>query len=52
MSLGFRYYEPLFAQVFSLLLDQYGILPVVAIGASIKIQTTWAHRVRSQAILA
>jgi subtilisin family serine protease len=32
MSLGFSYYEPLFAQVFSLLIDQYGILPVVAIG--------------------
>lgn len=32
MSLGFSYYEPLFAQVFTLLIDQYGILPVVAIG--------------------
>jgi subtilisin family serine protease len=32
MSLGFRYYEPLFAQVFELLIDQYGILPVVAVG--------------------
>jgi len=32
MSLGFTYYEPLFAEVFKILLDQYGILPVVAIG--------------------
>ncbi len=32
MSLGFSYYEPLFATVFQLLLDQYDILPVVAIG--------------------
>jgi subtilisin family serine protease len=32
MSLGFSYYEPLFAEVFSILVDQYGILPVVAIG--------------------
>ena len=32
MSLGFTYYEPLFAQVFDILLNQYGILPVVAIG--------------------
>jgi subtilisin family serine protease len=32
MSLGFTYYEPLFAEVFKLLIEQYGILPVVAIG--------------------
>jgi serine protease AprX len=32
MSLGFTYYEPLFAQVFDILVAQYGILPVVAIG--------------------
>lgn len=32
MSLGFSYYEPLFAEVFNILLEQYGILPVVAIG--------------------
>ena len=32
MSLGFSYYEPLFAEVFGLLIEQYGILPVVAIG--------------------
>lgn len=32
MSLGFSYYEPLFTEVFSLLIEQYGILPVVAIG--------------------
>ena len=32
MSLGFSYYEPLFAEVFEILIDQYGILPVVAIG--------------------
>ncbi len=32
MSLGFPYYEPLFDQVLDFLLDQYGILPVVAIG--------------------
>ena len=32
MSLGFTYYEPLFAEVFKVLIDQYGILPVVAIG--------------------
>ena len=32
MSLGFTYYEPLFAEVFKLLTEQYGILPVVAIG--------------------
>jgi subtilisin family serine protease len=32
LSLGFTYYEPLFAHVFQLLIDRYGILPVVAIG--------------------
>lgn len=32
MSLGFSYYEPLFAEVFDILIDRYGILPVVAIG--------------------
>lgn len=32
MSLGFSYYEPLFAEVFEILIDQYGVLPVVAIG--------------------
>ena len=32
MSLGFSYYEPLFDEVFKLLLDQFGILSVVAIG--------------------
>jgi serine protease AprX len=32
MSLGFTYYEPLFAEVFDILIKQYGILPVVAIG--------------------
>ncbi|MGH9754848.1 MAG: S8 family serine peptidase [Blastocatellia bacterium] len=32
MSLGFSYYEPLFDEVFRILLDQFGILPVVAIG--------------------
>jgi serine protease AprX len=32
MSLGFSYYEPLFAQVFTMLVDEFGILPVVAIG--------------------
>jgi subtilisin family serine protease len=32
MSLGFSYFEPLFVQVFDILINQYGILPVVAIG--------------------
>src|SRR6185369_9529185 len=32
MSLGFDYYEPLFAEVFKILIEQYGILPVVAVG--------------------
>lgn len=32
MSLGFSYYEPLFDEVFSILIEQYGILSVAAIG--------------------
>jgi serine protease AprX len=32
MSLGFSYYEPLFGKVFDLLIEQYGVLPVVAMG--------------------
>lgn len=32
MSLGFSYYEPLFAEVFNVLIEQYGVVPVVAIG--------------------
>lgn len=32
MSLGFSYYEPLFTQVFDVLIDRYEILPVVAVG--------------------
>lgn len=32
MSLGFDYYEPLFAKVFDMLIEQYGVLPVAAIG--------------------
>jgi serine protease AprX len=32
LSLGFSYYEPLFAQVFDILINRFGILPVVAIG--------------------
>jgi subtilisin family serine protease len=32
MSLGFSYYEPLFDEVFKILIEQFGILPVVAIG--------------------
>jgi subtilisin family serine protease len=32
MSLGLSYYEPLFAEVFEILINQYGVLPVVAIG--------------------
>lgn len=32
MSLGMGYYEPLFAEILNILLNQYGILPVVAIG--------------------
>jgi serine protease AprX len=32
MSLGFSYYEPLFTTVFDMLINEYNILPVVAIG--------------------
>jgi subtilisin family serine protease len=32
MSLGFSYFEPLFTEVFDILIKQYGILPVVAVG--------------------
>ena len=32
MSLGMSYYEPIFAKILDMLLNQYGILPVVAIG--------------------
>ncbi|MBD2772688.1 S8 family serine peptidase [Iningainema tapete] len=32
MSLGLYYYEPMFAEVLDILIEQYGILPVVAIG--------------------
>nr|BAG82741.1 putative peptidase [uncultured bacterium] len=32
MSLGFSYYEPMFTEVFNVLLNQYGVLPVVAVG--------------------
>lgn len=32
MSLGLSYYEPLFAEVLDILVEQYSILPVVAIG--------------------
>lgn len=32
MSLGFPYYEPLFAEFLEILVNQYGILPIVAIG--------------------
>ena len=32
MSVGFSYYEPLFAEIFDILIEQYGILPVVAVG--------------------
>ncbi len=32
LSLGFSYYEPLFAEMFDILIQQYGILPVVSIG--------------------
>ncbi len=34
MSLGFSFYEPKFTEVFHMLINQYGILPVVAIGNS------------------
>lgn len=32
MSLGFNYYEPLFAVLFQQLIEHYGVLPVTAIG--------------------
>jgi subtilisin family serine protease len=32
LSLGFDYYEPKFAEVFEIVVNQYGILPVVAVG--------------------
>ncbi|MHC4398517.1 MAG: S8 family serine peptidase [Planctomycetota bacterium] len=32
MSLGFTYYEPLFAVILNVLIQQYGVLPVAAIG--------------------
>ena len=32
MSLGFTYYEPLFAQLFDILVEEFGVIPVVAIG--------------------
>jgi len=32
MSLGLNYYEPLFAEIFNILIEEYDILPVVAIG--------------------
>jgi subtilisin family serine protease len=32
MSLGMPYYEPLFAEILGILINQYGIMPVVAIG--------------------
>ncbi len=32
MSLGFPYYEPRFSDVFDILVEQYGVLPVAAIG--------------------
>ena len=32
MSLGFSYYEPLFNELFNILIKKFGILPVVAIG--------------------
>jgi subtilisin family serine protease len=32
LSLGLNYYEPLFAEILDIILNQYGILPVVAIG--------------------
>ncbi|MCH8311309.1 MAG: S8 family serine peptidase, partial [Chloroflexi bacterium] len=34
MSLGFDYYEPLFDQFLEMLIEQYDVLPVVAIGNS------------------
>lgn len=32
MSLGFNYYEPMFTEVFDVLIHQYGVLPIVAVG--------------------
>ena len=32
MSLGFDYYEPKFAELFKVLIEQFGVLPVAAIG--------------------
>jgi subtilisin family serine protease len=32
MSLGFPYYEPLFAELFRALIEQFGVLPVAAVG--------------------
>jgi subtilisin family serine protease len=32
MSLGFPYYEPLFSELFKSLIEQFGVLPVAAIG--------------------
>ncbi|WP_413162397.1 S8 family serine peptidase [Capilliphycus salinus ALCB114379] len=32
MSLGLTYYEPLFAEIFDIILNQFDVLPVVAIG--------------------
>ncbi|WP_239649781.1 S8 family serine peptidase [Methylocucumis oryzae] len=32
LSLGLQYYEPQFALVFDMLIEQYGILPIAAIG--------------------
>jgi subtilisin family serine protease len=32
LSLGFNYYEPLFGEVFDILINQFDVLPVVAIG--------------------
>ena len=32
MSLGFPYYEPLFAELFKSLLEQFDVLPIAAIG--------------------
>ena len=32
MSLGFNYYEPMFTGIFDVLLGQYGVLPVIAVG--------------------
>ena len=32
MSLGFTYYEPLFAKLFDILVEEFGVIPVIAIG--------------------